>query len=81
MQKFYLFLIGALLPILTYGKVYISELSPCNFSSFINTDNYNFSGYVEFYNDGDTTDLKGCVLTHYKKKKKIFGARHLYHEC
>lgn len=70
MQKFYLFLIGALLPILTYGKVYISELSPCNFSSFINTDNYNFSGYVEFYNDGDTTDLKGCVLTHYKKKKK-----------
>ncbi len=70
MQKFYLLLIWLGIPFLSFGKVQISELTPCNFSSFINTDNYNFSGYIELYNDGDTTDLKGCVLTHYKKKKK-----------
>lgn len=70
MHKYYLLLIGVSLPFLTFGKVQISELTPCNYSSFINTDNYNFSGFIEFYNDGDSADLKGCVLTHYKKKKK-----------
>lgn len=70
MQKFYLSLIISSLPLLTLGKVQISELTPCNFSSFINTDNYNFSGYIEFFNDGDSTNLEGCVLTHYKRKKK-----------
>lgn len=70
MHKFYLSLISLSLPLLTLGKVQISELTPCNFSGYINTDNNNFSGYIEFFNDGESTNLKGCVLTHYKRKKK-----------
>ena len=55
---------------MAWSNVQITELTPCNYSTYLNTDNYNFSGYIEFYNDGDSTNLKGCVLTHYKLKKK-----------
>lgn len=49
----------------------MSEVMPCNLSTYINKDNYNFSGYLEFANTSSRKiNLKGCVLTHYKKKSK-----------
>ena len=49
--------------------VSINEVMPCNISTQINTDNYNFSGYIELFNGGEkSVNLKGMVLTHFKKK-------------
>lgn len=48
--------------------VKINEVMPCNFSSIMETDNYNFSGYIEFSNEGGKdVNLKGYTLVHYKK--------------
>ena len=50
------------------GKdIQINEVMPCNISTIINTDNYNFSGYIEFTNNSsEPINLKSMVLTHYK---------------
>lgn len=49
--------------------VLFNEVMTCNISSLINTDNYNFSGYIEFKNtSASPINLKSMVLTHYKKK-------------
>lgn len=54
-----------------YSSIKFSEIMPCNLSTYINKDNYNFSGYVEFSNTSThKINLKNCVMTHYKKTSK-----------
>lgn len=49
----------------------ISEIMPCNLSTYMDSDYYNFSGYVEFSNTGNCREnLKSYTITHYKMKKK-----------
>lgn len=71
MQRLLIFTILIILPLMKIcGKgLTINEVMPCNISTQINTDNYNFSGYIEFLNENDEpTNLKEMVLTHFKKK-------------
>lgn len=50
------------------AAIQINEVMPCNLSTIMNTDNYNFSGYIEFANTEVTdANLKDCTLIHYKK--------------
>ncbi len=52
-------------------ELQINELMPCNLSTVMDMDYYNFSGYLELKNKLDfSPKLKGCVITHYKLKKK-----------
>ncbi|MBR3519490.1 MAG: CotH kinase family protein [Paludibacteraceae bacterium] len=53
---------------LSFAKVSINELSTCNYSSFMNRDNYNFSNYIEFTTDEDSVNLNGYTITHYGKQ-------------
>lgn len=49
----------------------ISEIMPCNLSTYMDSDYYNFSGFVEFANSGTCREnLKSYTITHYKLKKK-----------
>ncbi len=49
------------------AQVSITELMPCNTSTYIN-DLYDFAGYAELYNDTDEdVDLKGYVFENQKK--------------
>lgn len=49
----------------------ISEIMPCNLSTYMDSDYYNFSGYMEFANNGTCREnLKSYTITHYKLKKK-----------
>lgn len=51
------------------AQVRITEVMPCNLSSVMN-DDYNFTGYVEFYNDSDKeVSLSSYILSHYELKK------------
>ncbi len=51
-----------------FADVIISEIMPCNVSTKVG-DLYNFRGWVEFYNDGESSvDLNGSVIRQYKKK-------------
>lgn len=53
------------------GVIQINEVMPCNISTMYNWENYNFSGYVEFYNSSDQAiSLKGAVLKHYGADSK-----------
>lgn len=48
----------------------ISEVMPCNLSTYMERDYFNFSGFIELYNDGaDTVSLRSWSLVHYKLKK------------
>lgn len=49
----------------------ISEIMPCNLSTYMDSDYYNFSGYMELANKGNCREnLKSYTITHYKLKKK-----------
>lgn len=48
----------------------ISEVMPCNLSTYMERDYFNFSGFVELYNgEADTVSLQSWSLVHYKLKK------------
>lgn len=50
------------------AEVVINEVMPCNISTKLN-DNYNYSGWVEFYNNGtDVVNLKGYEVSCYNEK-------------
>ncbi len=49
----------------------ISEIMPCNLSTYMDSDYYNFSGFIEFANTGDCREnLKSYTITHYKLTSK-----------
>ena len=53
------------------ADVTINEVMPCNISSYMDKDLFNFSPYVEFYNNGTTSvDLKGYKIVHEKRTSK-----------
>ncbi|MCQ2191371.1 MAG: CotH kinase family protein [Paludibacteraceae bacterium] len=57
------------LDIKDYYALKLNEVMPCNTSTIINKDDYNFVGYLEIYNPTThTINLQNCVLTHYKMK-------------
>lgn len=57
-----------------HAEIVINEVMPCNISTMYNKENYNFSGVIEFYNNGkESVSLKGMTLTHFKKKKSSEG--------
>lgn len=60
-----------------YSALKFSEIMPCNISTYLNKDNYNFSGYVELQNTATNhrVNLKHCVLTHYKKTKSSYSLK------
>ncbi|MBR2262240.1 MAG: CotH kinase family protein [Paludibacteraceae bacterium] len=68
-----LFLLGFVLsyiPMHVTASIRINEVMPCNFSTYMDRDYFNFSGYIEFYNDSeDTISLRDYTLSHYKQKK------------
>lgn len=54
-----------------FTQLRFSEVMPCNISTYINTDTYNFAGFVEFFNGASySVNLKDCVLSHYKLSSK-----------
>ena len=67
------FILGFVLlyiPMHVTASVRINEVMPCNLSTYMDRDYFNFSGYIEFYNDSeDTISLKDYTLSHYKLKK------------
>ncbi len=55
------------------ATVRMNEVMPCNLSTIMNTDNYNFSGFIEFTNDEhQSVNLRGYTLVHYKKTSKKY---------
>ena len=55
------------------AAVRMNEVMPCNLSTMMNTDNYNFSGFIEFTNDQQqSVNLRGYTLVHYKKTSKKY---------
>lgn len=68
-KKFFLSaVITTLCVSLSWAKVSVSELSTCNYSSFMNMDNFNFSNYIEFTTDEDSVNLNGYLIIHYGKQ-------------
>ena len=58
------------------AAVQMNEVMPCNLSTMINTDNYNFSGFIEFTNDqSQSVNLRGYTLVHYKKGSKKYSEK------
>lgn len=53
------------------AAVQMNEVMPCNLSTIMNTDNYNFSGFIEFTSD-QQVNLRGYTLIHYKKTSKKY---------
>ncbi|MCR5496441.1 MAG: CotH kinase family protein [Paludibacteraceae bacterium] len=52
------------------ASVIISEIMPGNISTYMNKEK-EFTGWVEFYNDGkDEVNIKGWNITNYQKKSK-----------
>lgn len=48
----------------------INELMPCNLSTYMERDFFNFSGYMEVYNDTkDSININSWKIVHYKLKK------------
>ncbi|MCQ2208396.1 MAG: CotH kinase family protein, partial [Paludibacteraceae bacterium] len=58
------------------ATVQINEVMPCNLSTLMDKDNYNFSGYIEFTNDGgNDVNLKGYTLVHFKKGSSKYSEK------
>lgn len=56
--------------VLVLANVTISEIMPCNISTYIN-DKKDFTGWIEFYNDGTSdVSLEGWVIGNYINKSK-----------
>lgn len=50
------------------AEIHITEIMTSNVATVV-SDKYNYDGYVEFYNDGETIDLKGWTVTNIKEGK------------
>lgn len=62
------------------AAVRMNEVMPCNLSTMMNTDNYNFSGYIEFTDDQQqSVNLRGYTLVHYKKTSKKYTEKWTWH--
>ncbi|MCQ2208395.1 MAG: CotH kinase family protein [Paludibacteraceae bacterium] len=58
------------------AEVQINEVMPCNLSTIMEKDHYNFSGYIEFSNEGGKDlNLKGYTLVHYKKGSSKYAEK------
>lgn len=69
MKRIFLLLFSIFFTTIIYSQVTITEVMPCNLSTVMN-DDYNFTGYVEFYNESDKeVSLSSYILTHYELKK------------
>ena len=53
---------------LSLANVSISEISTCNYSSYMNKESYNFSNYIEFDTEGDSVNMNGYLIIHYGKQ-------------
>lgn len=51
------------------AEVRITEIMTNNVSTVL-SDKYNYDGYIEFYNDGGSVDLKGWTVTNIKEGKE-----------
>lgn len=57
-----------LLPFTAKAGAFFNEIMPCNISTIITTDDYDFSGYIEFSSTQSAqTNLKGYTICNYKK--------------
>lgn len=62
--------------IVSSSAIQMNEVMPCNLSTYMNTDNYNFSGFIEFTNDqSQSVNLRGYTLIHYKKGSKKYSEK------
>lgn len=70
MGKIRAFLTGSFMSLFlpsAFAEVSINEVMPCNISTYMERDLYNFSGYIEFFNSGTSNvDLKGYRIDHEK---------------
>jgi hypothetical protein len=68
---------SCLLAVQVQAGIKISELMPCNISTYMDrggdevdsSRSYNFPGWVEFYNDGEEESFKGYTISHCKQNK------------
>lgn len=68
---------SCLLAVQVQAGIKISELMPCNISTYMDRGgdevdsrrSYNFPGWVELYNDGEEESLKGYTISHCKQNK------------
>ena len=67
-----------LLTVPTYAGIKVNEVMPCNISTYMDKSVYDFPGWIELYNDGETESLKGYTLKHYKIKKIEITPNPLY---
>ena len=56
------------------AEVRITEIMTNNVSTII-SDKYNYDGYVEFYNDGASIDLKGWTVTNIKEGSENWSVK------
>lgn len=56
------------------AEVRITEIMTNNVSTIL-SDKYNYDGYVEFFNDGSTVDLKGWTVTNVKEGKENWSVK------
>ena len=56
------------------AEVRITEIMTNNVSTVL-SDKYNYDGYVEFFNDGGSVDLKGWTVTNIKEGKENWSVK------
>lgn len=56
------------------AEIRITEIMPSNVSTIF-SDKYNYDGYVEFFNDGGSIDLKGWTATNIKEGKTDWSVK------
>lgn len=56
------------------AEVHITEIMTNNVSTII-SEKYNYDGYVEFFNDGSSLDLKGWTVTNTKEGKTNWSVK------
>lgn len=58
------------------AQIKINEVMPCNISTIMEKDGFNFSGYIEFSNSSSKdVNLKGYTLVHYKKGSNKYSEK------
>lgn len=56
------------------AEVRITEIMTNNVSTIV-SDKYNYDGYIEFYNDGSSIDLKGWTVTNVKEGSENWSVK------
>lgn len=64
------------------ATVIINEAMPCNMGTYLDTMTYEYSQWIELYNDGDVAvDLKGYTIGYQESEEKSVRTHTIDHHC